>query len=115
MSVTNERPRNVIKHWSEYISHLERLKIEHAQDYARHHSNAYVSGHHDIMLIAHLVDLLEQYDRAFIGMVRTPVIQQVAWDEVSKGWRDLITGVRVKLQEPSRTPPDPGSYIPAED
>lgn len=90
-----------MKHWHELLSLAEKRQIEHCTAYARHYSESHAMGHGYMMLIAHLVDILQDYDAALISHVRTPVIQQVAWDgdEESGHWRDLMTGVIVDVPQ----------------
>lgn len=87
-----------LQHWLTELDAREAAQVQHAMDYADRHASAGAPGHGQFLLIAKMAKQLEAREHAIIATVRTPVIQQVAWQEADKTWRDVQTGVRVEVQ-----------------
>ncbi len=87
-----------LKHWAMELDPRELAQVQHAQDYAERHVSAGATGHGQFLLIAKMARQLEAREHAILATVRTPVVQQVAYDDVTKSWRDIMTGVKVEVR-----------------
>lgn len=86
-----------LQHWFTELDAREAAQVQHAMDYADRHATAGAPGHGQFLLIAKMARQLETREHAIVATVRTPVIQQVAWDEPHQCWRDVLTGVKVQV------------------
>lgn len=96
----DEQTQNLtnLKHWMAELDAREAAQVQHAMDYADRHSNAGAPGHGQFLLIAKMARQLEQREHAIVATVRTPVVQQIAWQEADRTWRDVQTGVKVEVR-----------------
>lgn len=78
--------------WWQHIDARERAQIDHALEYADRFKEAGVPGHGQFILIAKLVRQIQELDAT-----KNKDAQRVAWDDTIRGWRDIVTGVRVAL------------------
>ena len=81
-------------HWTHELTEREYAQVKHAVIYSTAHGDAGVPGHSQFMLIAKLAEMLDKYYQYIPG---EPVKQTVMWDPVGKIYRDVYTGVEVKL------------------
>jgi hypothetical protein len=75
--------------WTKELDAREWSQVLHAQDYAQNHQAAGAPGHGQFVLIAKLAALL---DRPWPLPEKTI---KVVWDDKSRCWRDIVTGVKV--------------------
>jgi hypothetical protein len=96
----DEQTQNLtnLKHWMNELDAREAAQVEHAMDYADRHAASGAPGHGQFLLIAKMARQLEEREHAIVATIRTPVVQQVAWSETDKCWRDLMTGVKVQVR-----------------
>lgn len=78
--------------WWKELDARELAQVDHALDYAERFSGAGVPGHGQFILIAKLARQIQELDA-----IKNKDVQRVAWDEASRGWRDIVTGVRVNV------------------
>lgn len=86
-----------LQHWMAELDAREAAQVQHAMDYADRHTSAGAPGHGQFLLIAKMAKQLEAREHAILATVRTPVIVKVMWDDTSKSYRDIMTGVRVEV------------------
>lgn len=82
--------------WTKELESREWSQVLHAIVYARDHSGAGAPGHGQFMLIAKLAKLLDLH---YTYIPEKPRVITVAWNETCKCWRDLMTGIRVELED----------------
>lgn len=75
--------------WWKALDSRELAQVSHAQEYAQNHQAAGAPGHGQFVLIAKLAALL---DRPWPLPEKTI---KVVWDDTSRCWRDIVTGVKV--------------------
>jgi hypothetical protein len=81
-------------HWTHELTEREYAQVRHAVIYSTEYNASGIPGHSQFMLIAKLAEMLDKHYQRIPGESRT---QPVVWDEVSKIYRDVHTGVEVRM------------------
>lgn len=111
--------------WTERMTKEQLEIIRLAQDITTEYMHANIIGRLEYETIADMAEQLEIYRRALFAHVTQPVVEPVHWDDASKTYRSLITGVRFDIdkhpllqrhqrdmkQEQSATPVDGASML----
>jgi len=86
-------------HWFYQLSDREKLSVQHAVDYSNQYAESHITGHSQFMLIAKLVELLNERENVILLTQHKVVVQQIVWDKDNVCWRDILTGVRTEIND----------------